>query len=45
MLEPDEVCEECDQMTLVKKASDHDDNIVEYHCRNRYCNADWIEYV
>jgi len=39
----EEVCDECEEFTIVSRVSDHDPNIIEYSCRNRDCNADWIE--
>lgn len=42
---PDEFCEDCEQPTIMWKVSDHDDDVYEYYCRNKYCGANWVEYA
>lgn len=38
-----EVCDDCQQMTLAAKLSDHDESLMEFYCRN--CEVSYVEPV
>lgn len=39
----DTFCDECETFSLTAKESDHEDGVIEFHCR--VCKLDWIEYA
>ncbi|MCA1807418.1 MAG: hypothetical protein LC687_06195 [Actinobacteria bacterium] len=41
----EEFCEDCEEQTIMWKVNDHDKNVIEYYCRNKYCGANWVEYA
>lgn len=38
-----EVCDDCQEMALTAKVSDHDESLMEYQCRN--CDVFYVEPI